>query len=66
MRKKTKNMAATAKKKARSLVQWYSRRRGSVHGWAHILVPLALLLALVFVRVSGWSWVEMLQHRSFD
>jgi adenylate cyclase len=66
MYKKAKGRVRAAGKKARSVAQWYSRRRGSVYGWAHIAVPLALLLALTFVRVSGWSWVETLQHKSFD
>jgi len=66
MYQKAKRRANSARKKALSLAQWYSRRRGFVQGWAHTLVPLALLLALTAVRVSGWGWVEVLQHKSFD
>jgi adenylate cyclase len=32
-------------------------------GWT---LPLAVLVALVGVRLSGWSWVEAVQHRAFD
>jgi adenylate cyclase len=30
------------------------------------LVPLAVLVAITGVRVSGWGWVEAIQHRAFD
>ena len=66
MYQKAKHKARSARKKARSMAQWYSHRRRAVQGWAHVAVPLALLLALTAVRVSGWGWVETLQHRSFD
>ena len=31
--------------------------------WA---IPTAVLTGLVAVRLSGWGWVEAVQHRSFD
>jgi adenylate cyclase len=50
----------------KALAKWYSHRRRVVHGWAHIVVPLAMLAAITAVRISGWSGVEWLQHQSFD
>jgi len=61
-----KDRIDSAQKNARSLSLWYSNRRSYIQGWAHLVIPLALLLGLIAVRVSGWSWVEMLQHKSFD
>ena len=63
---KTKRQMRNAREKAKTVAKWYSRKRGTVHGWAHIIVPLAMLAALTAVRVSGWNWVEMFQHKSFD
>ena len=66
MYQKTKHKMRNAHEKAKTIAKWYSHRRRIVHGWAHIVVPLAVLLALTAVRVSGWKWVELIQHRSFD
>ena len=51
---------------ADAAVQWYRTRRRVIQGWAHILIPAALLVGLILVRVSGWSWVELAQFRTFD
>ncbi|MCX5794907.1 MAG: adenylate/guanylate cyclase domain-containing protein [Elusimicrobia bacterium] len=47
-------------------VQWYRTRRRVIQGWAQFFVPAALLLGLLFVRVSGLSWVALAQLRTFD
>ncbi len=40
-----------------------ARRLNRSLRWA---VPLAVLLGITGVRVSGWGWVEAIQHRAFD
>jgi len=51
---------------AKAAAQWYRTRRRAIQGWAHILVPAALLSGLLLIRVSGWSLVELAQMRTFD
>ena len=57
---------AKAKAKAGAAVQWYRTRRRVMYGWAQFLVPAAFLAGLLLVRLSGWSWVELAQFRTFD
>ncbi|MFA6004366.1 MAG: CHASE2 domain-containing protein, partial [Elusimicrobiota bacterium] len=57
---------AKAQAQAQAVAKWYTNRRRLIQVWAHILLPGALLLALLAVRVSGWSWIEEVQHKTFD
>lgn len=54
------------KTRAKAALHWYSIRRGAIHRWTHILIPLGFLIAAVALRVSGWGWVELIQHKAFD
>jgi adenylate cyclase len=47
----------------RPLAALASLRFGKAARWA---APLAALIVALGVRLSGWSWVEGLQHRAFD
>ncbi|HNW44927.1 MAG TPA: adenylate/guanylate cyclase domain-containing protein [Elusimicrobiales bacterium] len=66
MYRKAKHKAGRLRETAKVFALWYARRKNFVHNWAHIAVPLALLLLLTAVRVSGWGWVETLQNKAFD
>ena len=41
-------------------------RRAGLYRWAHVALPLALLLGITGLRVSGSSWIELAQFQAFD
>ena len=66
MEEKIKAGVELSKERAKAVARWYALRRRLLQNWAQFVVPAALLLGLFSVRVSGWTWVEMLQRRAFD
>ncbi|HOW89551.1 MAG TPA: CHASE2 domain-containing protein, partial [Elusimicrobiales bacterium] len=63
---KAKDQVNRARDKAGAALKWYSLRKQAVHGWAHVALPLALLVSLIAIKSSGWEWAENLQNRAFD
>ena len=55
-----------SRERAKALAQWYALRRRLLQSWAQFLAPALILLGLFSVRVSGWTWVEILQRKAFD
>ena len=50
----------------RALAQWAASRRRKLVRWAHVLAPLAFLLAAVWMKAEQWSWTEWVQDKAFD
>src|SRR3984957_15475464 len=47
-------------------VDWYKRRRGAIYPWAHIVLPLTIIVAPPFARGRPGGWAEQLQFKIFD
>ena len=52
--------------RASRAVDWYKRRRGAVYRWAHILLPLSIIVAATCFRGRPGGWEEQLQFKVFD
>ena len=44
----------------------FKARHASFYRWAHVVVPLSLLLALIGVRIHDSNWVELARLNAFD
>lgn len=47
-------------------ITWGRRFGGHLGRHSRWMIPLGALVGLLAVRLSGWSWVEGVQHRAFD